>query len=113
MLDNLSKHPVQEIINKVLKNDCKKALDQQAFNQFNTTLMRVGAYGTGTVGTDTTAIVLSTNGTMTVTNSVNLHKNHIKSIVDAMKERNVPYSGGFVAQAANDNCVNCWNILAA
>lgn len=90
MLDNLSKHPVQEIINKVLKNDCKKALDQQAFNQFNASLMRVCAYGTGTQGTDTTAIVLSTNGTMTVTNSVNMHKNHIKSIVDAMKERNVP-----------------------
>jgi N4-gp56 family major capsid protein len=90
MLDNLSKHPVQEIINKVLKNDCKKALDQQAFNQFNTSLIRVVAYGASTTGTDTTAITLTTNGTATLTNSVNMHKNHIKSIVDAMKERNVP-----------------------
>lgn len=90
MLDNLSKHPVQEIINKVLKNDCKKALDQQAFNQFNTSLIRVVAFGSGSTGTDTTAITLTTNGTATLTNSVNMHKNHIKSIVDAMKERNVP-----------------------
>ena len=90
MLDNLSKHPVQEIINKVLKNDCKKALDQYAFNQFNSTPLRVTAYGASTTGTDTTAVTLTTNGTATLTNSVNLHKNHIKSIVDVMKERNIP-----------------------
>lgn len=90
MLDNLSKHPVQEIINKVLKNDCKKALDQQAFNQFNTTLLRVVAYGSASTGTDTSAVTLTTNGTATLTNSVNMSKNHIKSIVDVMKERNIP-----------------------
>src|SRR5436305_7129592 len=33
-LDNLSKHPVQEIISKVLKNDAKKTIDAQAWNQF-------------------------------------------------------------------------------
>ena len=86
LLDNLSKHPVTEIINKVLKNDAKKALDLQAWLQFQTTLLRVQATG----GTDTSAVVLSTTGTMTVTNSVNMHKNHIKSIVDVMKERNIP-----------------------
>ena len=86
MLDNLSKHPVQEIINKVLKNDAKKALDGQAWYQFNQTLLRVVASS----GTDTTAVTLTTNGTATGTNSVNLHKNHIKSIVDIMKERNIP-----------------------
>ena len=93
LLDNLSKHPVTEIINKVLKNDAKKALDSQAWAQFNTTLLKVQAAG----GTDTTAVSLSTTGTMTITNSVNLHKNHIKSIVDVMKERNIPQ------MAANDN----------
>jgi len=86
MLDNLSKHPVQEIINKVLKNDAKKALDGQAWYQFNQTLLRVVASS----GTDTTAVTLTTNGTATGTNNVNLHKNHIKSIVDVMKERNIP-----------------------
>ena len=44
-LDNLSKHPVQEIINKVLKNDAKKALDGQAWYQFNSTLLKVVAFG--------------------------------------------------------------------
>lgn len=84
MLDNLSKHPVQEIINKVMKNDCKKALDQQAYNQFNSTLLRVSA------GTDTAVVVLTTNGTSSTTNNVALGKNHIKSITDVMKERNIP-----------------------
>lgn len=86
MLDNLSKHPVQEIINKVLKNDCKKAIDLQAFNQFNTTLLRVAPNG----GTDTAVIALTTNGTTSTTNNVALGKNHIKSIVDIMKERSIP-----------------------
>ncbi len=85
-LDNLSKHPVQEIINKVLKNDAKKALDTGAYSQFNATLLLVSP----NAGTDTSAVTLFTNGTTTITNNVNLHKNHIKSIVDAMKERNIP-----------------------
>ena len=86
MLDNLSKHPVQEIINKVLKNDAKKTLDLQAWIQFNACQLRV--YPSG--GTDTTLVTLTTNGTMTGTNSSNMHKNNIKSIVDTMKERNIP-----------------------
>lgn len=86
MLDNLSKHPVQEIINKVLKNDAKKGIDFQAFNQFNTTLLRVVPSG----GTDTAILTLTTNGTCTTTNNVAMGKNHIKSIVDVMKERNIP-----------------------
>ncbi len=86
MLDNLSKHPVQEIINKVLKNDAKKGIDNQAYLQFNTTLLRVAATG----GTDTSVITLTTNGTCSTSNNVALGKNHIKSIVDTMKERNIP-----------------------
>lgn len=94
MLDDLSKHPVQEIINKVLKNDAKKALDFQAWLQFDRTPLRVVAYGAATTGTDTSAVTLTTNGTATLTNSVNMHKNHIKSIVDVMKERNIPTYDG-------------------
>lgn len=86
MLDNLSKHPVQEIINKVLKNDCKKALDGQAYNQFNTTLLRVVPTG----GTSASAVTLTTNGTATLTNSIAMGKLHVKAIVDLMKERNIP-----------------------
>ena len=88
MLDNLSKHPVQEIINKVLKNDAKKALDLMAWIQFNATQLRVVPTG----GTDQTLVTLTTNGTATTTNNVNMHKNHIKTIVDTMKERNIPPS---------------------
>ena len=89
LLDNLSKHPVQEIINKVLKNDAKKAIDTQAYNQFATTLLLV-APGGGAQGNSGTSIVLATNGTTTVTNSVAMNNTHIKLIVDTMKERNIP-----------------------
>jgi N4-gp56 family major capsid protein len=86
LLDNLSKHPVQEIINKVLKNDCKKALDDQAWSQFWATPLK--AVGTG--GQANTVIALTTNGTATGTNSSALGKAALKLLVDLMKERNIP-----------------------
>jgi N4-gp56 family major capsid protein len=85
-LDNLSKFPVMELIQKVLKNDAVKAIDRLAWNQFNQTVLR--AIPTG--GTDTAAITLYTNGTVTGTNSVAYNNAHAKSIVDTMKERNIP-----------------------
>ena len=89
-LDDLSEHPVREIIQKVLKNDAKKALDQAAYDQFNATPLRI----IPTAGTDTAAVTLYTNGTVTGTNNVALGKEHIKNIVDLMKERNIPpYEG--------------------
>ena len=89
-LDNLSKHPVQEIINKVLKNDAKKALDGQAWYQFNQSPLRVVPSGTSTLGTSTISVTLTTNGTATLTNSIAFGSLHVKSIVDVMKERNIP-----------------------
>lgn len=89
-LDDLSEQPVKEIIQKVLKNDAKKTLDQAAYDQFALTPLRVIAAG----GTDTSAVTLYTNGTVTGTNNVALGKEHVKSIVDVMKERNIPpYEG--------------------
>lgn len=85
-LDDMSKHPVQEIIRKVLKNDAKKALDTGAYNQFNATPLRVVAANS----TSTTAVTLTTNGTATVTNTIAFGKGHVKAIVDLMKERNIP-----------------------
>jgi lipopolysaccharide transport protein LptA len=82
-LDNLSKHKVTNIINKVLKYDATKAFDIAAHAQFNDTLLRV--YETGG-----TAITLSTTGTVGGTSSNALKKAHVKLIVDAMKERNIP-----------------------
>lgn len=85
-LDDLSKFPVQELIQKVLKNDAIKAFDRLAFGQFDLTPLRAIASS----GTDTAAIQLYTNGTVTGTNNVAFNNAHAKSIVDTMKERNIP-----------------------
>lgn len=85
-LDNLSKFPVTQVIEKVLKNDCVKFLDRLGWTQFNQTLLRAIASS----GTDTAAIQLFTNGTVTGTNSIGFNNTHAKSIVDTMKERNIP-----------------------
>lgn len=86
-LDDLSQHPVKTIINKVLKNDATKWFDASAATQFNATPLRV-------VGTSSTTITLSTNGTATATNSQAFNTGHAKLIVDTMKERNIPaYEG--------------------
>ena len=86
-LDDLSEHPVKEVINEVLKNDAKKAFDIAAHAQFNATLLRVVPASSGT---STNAIALTVNGTATGTNNVGLGKDHVKAIVDMMKERNIP-----------------------
>lgn len=89
-LDDLSEHPVREIIQKVLKNDAKKAFDSAAHGQFAATPLRV----IPTAGTDTAAVTVYTNGTVTGTNNVAMGKAHVKSIVDYMKEANIPpYEG--------------------
>lgn len=85
-LDNLSKFPVEDIIKKALKNDTVKSVDRLAWGQFNQTLLRVIPTG----GTGTAAVTLYTNGTVTGTNNVAYNNGHAKSIVDAMKERNIP-----------------------
>ena len=84
-LDNLSKFPVMELIQKVLKNDAVKTFDRLAWAQFNTTLLRVCSTNSAS-GT----INLTTNGTATMTNNVAYNNAHAKNIVDTMKERNIP-----------------------
>lgn len=86
-LDNLSLQPVSEIIHKVLKNDAKKTLDGAAFNQFNLTNLRVVPVS----GTSPTDIVVYEDATaMAETNNVALNSDHVKVIVDEMKERSIP-----------------------
>ena len=85
LLDDLSEQPVKEIIHKVLKNDCKKAIDSAAQTQFDATPLRVYSSATNTA-----AVVLTTNGTCTGTNNIELGKNHVKTIIDTMKERDIP-----------------------
>lgn len=85
-LDDLSAVDVSDVIDKVLKNDAKKAFDSGAYAQFGATPLRVIA----TAGTHTANVTLYTNGTITGTNNVALNKEHVKNIVDTMKERNIP-----------------------
>ena len=53
-LDDLSKHPVSEIIHKVLKNDANKALEAKAYAQFNASFLTV----TPATETSTTAVTV-------------------------------------------------------
>jgi N4-gp56 family major capsid protein len=94
-LDDLSEQPVAEVIRKVLKTDAKKAFDNLASTQFNSAKLRVvPSAASGVQGTNTSAVTLTTNGTATLTNSIAMGKEHVKSIVDVMKERNIPaYTG--------------------
>ena len=85
-LDDLSEHSVTEVIDKVLKNDAKKAFDIASHAQFDLTPLRV----VPTSGTATDSVALTTNGTATETNAVGMGKDHVKAIVDLMKERNIP-----------------------
>jgi len=86
-LDNLSKFPVIELIQKVLKNDAVKTFDRAAWAQMNTTLLRVCPVGGSS---STGAIALTTNGTASGTNSDPYSNLYAKTIVDTMKERNIP-----------------------
>jgi N4-gp56 family major capsid protein len=88
-LDDMSKVPVTEIINKVLKVDAKETLDGAAWAQFNRSVMNVAPTG----GTSTTSVTV-TAGNTAITNNVPLNNNHVKAISDVMKEGNVPaYTG--------------------
>jgi len=87
-LDDLSEHPVKEIIHKVLKLDAAQVLDGLVADQIDTCKLRVVA------ATATDSVTLTTDGAATLTNTVALGKDHIKAIVDVMKERNIPaYEG--------------------
>jgi len=83
-LDNFSKHPVKEVINKVLKNDACKALDAQAWAQFDATPLRASTSSASAITT------FDTNGIASTTNNQAMNKTHVKLIVDYMKERNIP-----------------------
>lgn len=88
-LDDLSEHPVRDIINKVMKRDCSKTLDRAAHAQFNATVVTVAPTG----GNHASAVSVETGG-CSITNNIALGKDHVKSIVDAMKERDIPAYDG-------------------
>ena len=86
-LDDLSEHPVTEIIEKVLKNDARKVLDTAAYNQFNATPLRVWSSATGT-------FTVNTNGTVSGTATYVLDNTTVKAIADYMAESNIPSFDG-------------------
>lgn len=91
LLDDLSAHPVKQIINKALKNDAAKAFEIEARAQFALSPLTV----TPASGNSATAITLETTGTPTATNNIAMNNVHVKLISDQMKERNIPtYSDG-------------------
>ena len=86
-LDDLSEHPVTEVIHKVLKNDARKALDAAANAQFELTPIRV-------VGDATTTISVTTNGTPSGAPANEFLKAHAKLVADEMAERDIPTFDG-------------------
>lgn len=86
LLNDLSELPLTSIINNVLKNDAAEVFDDMVSAEFDKTPLRV----LPTSGTDTAAVTLFTNGTVTGTNNVALGKEHVKTIVDMMRERTIP-----------------------
>lgn len=90
VLNDLSKHPVENVIRKVLKNDCNKAMETAAHSQFDSTLLVTVPTG----GTSTTAMTTDVDGVTAVTNNVGMGNAHVKLIIDLMKERNIPAYDG-------------------
>jgi N4-gp56 family major capsid protein len=82
-LDNLSEHPVKQIIDKVLKHDASKAFDTAAHAEFAKSYLTVYP-ATGT--TITLGSASSYGGSATGA----MAKTHVGLIADAMKERNIP-----------------------
>lgn len=89
LLENLAKQDVVDIIDQVLKHDARKAFDYEAWNQFNSTLLKVAPTG----GNSTDSVTVVENGTTAITNNIALGKDHVKAISDEMKERNIPPYG--------------------
>ena len=88
-LESLSQFAVRQPIMKVLKYDAMCDIDATVWQQFNKTPLRVAATATGD------SVTLTTNSTATLTVSQQLSTTNWKSIVDTMKDRNIPkYENG-------------------
>lgn len=86
LLESLAEHKVKAIISKTLMEDARKAFDIEAFLQFKRTLLKVAPAG----GTDTESLTVTTNGVAGETNNVALGADHLKTLSDTMRERNIP-----------------------
>jgi N4-gp56 family major capsid protein len=85
--DDLSEHPVTEIVNKSLKNHAARTLDRVAHAAFDSTILRM-------TSTSATAATLTDNGVASGTATNALSKAHIRDIAVTMEERNIPTFDG-------------------
>ena len=85
MLESLAMVSVRQPIMKVLKYDALCDIDCLVHQQFNATPLRVAASATAD------NVTLTTNSTATLTVSQQLTLTNAKSIVDTMRDRNIPY----------------------
>ena len=84
-LDDLSEHPVTEIIHKVLKNDARDALDSAAHTEFVKSKVRVKGTGTGTAAA--IAVTEGADNIAAVGPNVALETGHVKLLADELAER--------------------------
>ncbi len=89
-VERLGEHDVKDVIDQTLKDDARRTLDRMAAYQYFQTPLRVAPTG----GNSATSVTLSTNGATAITNNVALNNDHVKAIVDLMKERNIPAYDG-------------------
>ena len=91
-LDDLSEHPIVQIIHKTMKDDARDSLDAAAHTEFDQTPLRIVPGGAGF--DSATGITLTENGVPAGANNQALTKAHVKKIADLMQERNVPTFDG-------------------
>jgi len=85
-LDALAEHDIKALIDKTLRDDCRKFHDIEVFEQFDRCAIRVAPSS----GTSTTVLTVTTNASTVTTNNVEFGTGHVKAVVDLMKERNIP-----------------------
>ena len=84
-LESLAMFNVRQPIMKVLKYDAMVDLDCLSWQQFNKTPLRVGASATAD------SVTLTTNSLCSTTSSQAMSTTNLKSLVDIMKGRNIPF----------------------
>lgn len=85
-LEALAKQSVVDIIEKQLANHARKWFDAEVYQQFDACALRT----TPTGGTSLTALTLDTDGSESVTNNIELSKEHLNLLETTMAERNIP-----------------------
>lgn len=86
VLDDLSAHPVREVIKKALERNAAQTLDTVAHAQFDNAQLTAVPVS----GTSDTDILFETAGTPTVTNNRAMTARHVRAIAIQMRERNIP-----------------------